>query len=269
VWAGRGLLYEFALRDVRVRYRQAALGVLWALLIPGLTVLAGLVLRYVALRGSGESVRGAHAIVGTAVKAVAWTFFSQGTVLATTSLAASAGLVGRVYFPREVLPLSALLAQCVDLLAGVATAVVLLALTRVDVGPAILWAPPLLALLLVLTAGLSVVLACANLFFRDVKYLVQVLLTFGLFFTPVFFDAGQFGGRGARLLMLNPVAPILEGLRLSVVQRHNLLHRLVLADGGVAWEPWLLAYSGAWAVGCVAAGALLYDRLEPTFAEYV
>jgi ABC-type polysaccharide/polyol phosphate export permease len=270
IWASRELLHEFVLRDVRIRYRQAALGVLWALLMPALTVLAGVVVRMVTSRGGGAASLGDAVIIGSvAVKAVGWAFFASSVTLATGSLAANAALLGRVYFPREILPLAAVVAQGTDLLAGSVAVVVTFVALGLGVGPEALWVPALVALLFALTAALASVLACANLFFRDVRYIVQVLITFGVFFTPVFFDAGQLGPRVGRLVMLNPVAPLLEGLRLAVVERHDLLRPLVAAGGGMAWEPWYLAYSAAWALGGIVGAALLYARLELAFAEYV
>ncbi|MDQ6926565.1 MAG: hypothetical protein M3154_10060, partial [Candidatus Eremiobacteraeota bacterium] len=199
----------------------------------------------------------------------AWSFFSGSLSTATTSLSSNAALVARIYFPREVLPLASVLAQGVDLLAASLTAVLLLAVLGVGATPALVWVPILLAILAVLTAAVCGVFACANLFFRDVRYVTQVLTTFGLFFTPVFLDAAQFGARGSRIVMLNPVAPILEGLRLAVVNGHDLLRPLVLPSGVVAWHPWYLAYSAAWAGVSAVASALLYARLELSFAEYV
>lgn len=268
VWSVRGLLHEFVLRDVRIRYRQALLGVLWALLMPTLTVVAGVVLR--ALMSHDLSTASGHvAMAAVAVKAVGWAFFAASLNFAMPSLAGNAVLVGKVYFPREILPLAAVLAQGIDLLASAAAAGLLLVALGVGVGPTALWAPVLLALLFVLTVGIGAALACANLFFRDVRYIVQVLLTFGVFFTPVFFDAAQMGPRGARLVMLNPVSPLLEGLRLTVVARHDLLQPIVLPSGVVAWSPWYLAYAACWAVGSIVATGLLYARLELTFAEYL
>lgn len=270
VWESRELLLEFVRRDVRVRYRQALLGVLWALLMPALTVLAGLLLRAVMLRGGGDVDLGSGrvALAGIAVKGVAWAFFAGALGTGTTSLAANAALVARVYFPREILPLASTLAQGVDLAAAACTVVVLLLVLGVGVGTAVLWAPLLLVLLLLLTAAAAAVLACANLFFRDVRHVVQVALTFGVFFTPVFVDAAQLGARGARLVMLNPVAPLLEGLRLSVVGRHDLLQRLVV-DGVVAWDPWYLAWSLACTVALVLASGALYARYGSVFAEFL
>ncbi len=270
LWQARGLLQQFVLRDLRVRYRQAVLGLMWALLIPALTILAGSLVRLVAVRGSA-SIGGADraTLAGVVVKAVAWSFFSGSLSFATTSRSNNAALVTRIYFPREVLPLASVLAQGVDLLAASLTAVALLAVLGIGVTPATLWAAVLLAILVVLTAAISAVFACANLFFRDVRYLTQVLTTFGLFFTPVFLDAAQFGARGSRIVMLNPVAPVLEGLRLAIVNGHDLSRPLVLPSGIVAWHPWYLVWSAAWAGVSVVASALLYARLELSFAEYV
>jgi len=125
----------------------------------------------------------------------------------------------------------------------------------------------LLALLWCLSLAAALLLSCANLFFRDVKYLVQVFLTFGIFVTPVILDAPMFGATGARIMMLNPVAPILEGLRLSVVSHHNLLEPLAAPAGFLFWRPWYLAYAAAWAIGGLLVSAIVFHRAERRFAE--
>jgi ABC-type polysaccharide/polyol phosphate export permease len=135
----------------------------------------------------------------------------------------------------------------------------------------LLWVPVLALLVFLFTVGISLFLSCANLFFRDVKYIVQVMLTFGIFFTPVFYEAAMFGPRGSRIAMLNPLAPLLEGLRLAVIQGHNLMEPLMqqTARGAVlVWSPWDLAYSAGWAVFGVLGAALLFHRSEFVFAEY-
>ena len=122
------------------------------------------------------------------------------------------------------------------------------------------------------TAGSALLLSCGNLFFRDVKYIVQVLLTFGIFFTPVFFEPAMLGAVGARVVLLNPLAAILEGFRLVVVNGHSLWQPLLQAGPHgttqLAWSPWWLAYSAAWAVGGLVASALLFHRAEAIFAEH-
>lgn len=268
----RDLLYQLTLRDIRIRYKQAVMGFGWAVLMPVLIVVSGLLVRLAVSVVSGKPVD-TGAISGIAVKAVPWGFFVSAIGFATTSLTGNSTLVSKIYFPREVLPLSSVLAAAFDSLLGI-TAVLLALLFVLDLhlSPAALWAFPLMALMLVVTVASALFLSCANLFFRDVKYLVQVLLTFGIFFTPVFFDAAMFGPLGAQIAMLNPLAPVLEGLRLSVVEGHNLLQPLVETVRGqsvMAWQPWYLGYTTAWALIGLVGAALLFHRSEFIFAEYV
>ena len=133
----------------------------------------------------------------------------------------------------------------------------------------LLWVPVLILLLLLLTTGLAFLFACANLFFRDVKYLVQVFLTFGIFITPVILNATEFGPKWSRVMMLNPVAPILEGLRLTIVEHHNLLLPMNAPAGFLFWRPWYLAYAAAWAFGGLVFSAIVFHRSERHFAEVV
>jgi lipopolysaccharide transport system permease protein len=271
LWRYRGLLYELTRRDIRVRYKQTALGFAWAMLLPSLIVLAGAMVRYAMAYVGGRHLN-AEDLAGIAVKAVPWSFFVGSMSFATASLVSQAQLVTKIYFPREVLPLAATLAQSFDACLGVASLLIAFAILGVDYGVAALWAPVLVLCTFCLTAGLALLVSSANLFFRDVKYVVQVLLMFGIFFTPVFFEPAMFGALGARVMMANPLAPLLEGFRLSVVMDHNLLDALVVQGRHglvVAWSPWYLAYSAACAFATLLAGLLLFHRAESKFAEYV
>jgi ABC-type polysaccharide/polyol phosphate export permease len=268
LWRVRGLVYELTLRDIRIRYKQAALGLLWALFTPALVVLAGVMVR-LAAGAVGVGRPGHEALAAIAVKSVPWSFFAGAVSFATASLSTNGTLLTKVRFPREVLPISAVLAHLVDLGAGLlAVAVMLLAFGIVPTF-AVLWVPVLLALLVMFATAAALALSCLNLFFRDVKYIVQVLVTFGIFFTPVFYEPAQLGARAARLVMFNPVAPMLEGIRLAAIDGHNLLVPLVGRGGVLAWHPLDLAYASAWAVGSLALATLLFARLERMFADYV
>jgi len=168
-----------------------------------------------------------------------------------------------------VLPLAATLGQAFDALIGACVLVLVLPFLDVHLSMALLWVPLLVLLLFLLTVAASLFLSCANLFFRDVKYMVQVMLMFGIFFTPVFFDPAMMGRRLAGLIMLNPLSPLLEGLRLAVVQQHDLLVPIVASDGIVVWSPLYLAYAALWAVLGLAASAMIFHRSEFVFAEYI
>jgi lipopolysaccharide transport system permease protein len=268
----RELMYEFTRRDIRIRYKQAVMGFGWAIFMPVLIVASGVLVRFAMGQVSNSSV-GSADIAGIAVKGIAWAFFVGTITFATSTLTTNHNLISKVYFPREVLPLSALLAQSFDTAIGLTALLVLLPFLGVSLQWSMLWVPVLLGLLFLFTAGATLFLSCANLFFRDVKYIVQVLLTFGIFFTPVFYEPAMMGPKGAVYMQLNPLTPILEGIRLSVVEGHNLLVPLTqLTRAGteaVAWNPWMLAYSAAWAIVGVLAASLLFHRSEPAFAENV
>lgn len=271
IWSYRELIYQLTLRDIRIRYKQAVMGFAWAVLMPALIVAAGTLVRVAMAYVGGDEVR-TYAIAGIAVKAVPWAFFVGAIGFATASLVGNIALVTKIYFPREVLPLSATLAQSFDSTIGTITVLVILPFLGVTFGLTTLWVVPLAVMLFCFTAAVGMFVSCANLFFRDVKYIVQVVLTFGIFFTPVFFEPTMFGSLGAQVMMLNPLAPILEGVRLAVVEGHTLLAPLVEgqgADAVVAWRPWYLAYAALWSFGGLLGATLLFHRLEYIFAEYV
>ena len=271
LWSYRGLAYELMRRDIRVRYKQTILGFAWAVLMPMLIVMAGATVRY-AMAYIGGRHLGMPDLAGIAIKAMPWSFFVGSMGFATT-----ASSVRPISSPK-----STFRARCcrwprrwrrrsMRALASSRCS------SRLPCSTSITGSPPCgsrrsLLFAFLLTAGLALLVSCANLFFRDVKYLVQVLLTFGIFFTPVFFEPEMFGCLGARVMMLNPLAPIMEGLRLSVVLNHNLLDALVVQGhrGAVlAWSPWYLAYSAAFAFVTFLGGLVVFHRAESKFAEYV
>jgi lipopolysaccharide transport system permease protein len=264
----RDLIVQLTLRDIKIRYKQAAFGFAWALLLPIAIICAGLAVRVAISVASGRNIE-IHQLAGMAIKSVPWAFFVGCIGTATPSLTGNMTLVTKVYFPREVLPLSACLAQTFDSLIGTVVVSVILLFFHVTLSIQHLWLLLLLPMLWMFTAATAIFLSCANLFFRDVKYLVQVFLSFGIFFTPVLVDAAMFGKKGAPIIMMNPLSPILEGLRLSVIEHHNLLEPLLAPKGFVVWHPWYLGYSAAWAVFGLLGALLLFHRSEKRFALFV
>ncbi|MDH3297554.1 MAG: ABC transporter permease [Gemmatimonadota bacterium] len=267
----RHLLYQLTMRDIRIRYKQAVMGFGWAILLPILIVLSGIIVRYAMSYLSGTALA-TDVIAGLAIKAIPWAFFVGAIQFSSGVLIANQNLVTKIYFPREVLPIASVLAQVFDSAIGGIAVVVVLPLLGVTYGWTALWLLPLMACLLVFTLGLSLLLSAANLFFRDVKYIVRVVLTFGIFFTPVFFEPEMFGSTGAQWMMLNPLAPILEGLRLAVIEGHNLFQTLTISGAGaevLVWSPWYLVYVFALTLFGTAATAVLFHRLEFLFAEYI
>lgn len=264
----RELLSALTLRDLRVRYKQSMIGVAWALLTPLVILLSGLLVRWAFASIAGQPIDG-KLIAGIAVKSIAWAFFVGALSFGTSSLTQNLTLVTKVYFPRELLPMAAIATQMVDSAIGGLLLAVILPLLGIAPSASLLWVPLLAVTLILLTTALTLLLACANVFFRDARHLVQVIMSFGIFFTPVFFDAAALGPRGAQLVMVNPLAPVLEGLRLAIVEGHNLARPLFDASGGTIWNPFALWYAVALSVVGVVASALVFHRAEFKFAEYV
>ena len=271
VWQHRELLEQLTKRDIKLRYKQAAMGFAWAIFMPCLIVLSGLIIRFAMAQISGQALHPKD-IANIAIKGVGWSFFVGALGFATASLIGNSNLVTKIYFPREVLPLSSVAAQGFDTSIGLLTLVVILPFLGVRLHASFVWVPLLLFLLVTFTTGVSLFLSCANLFFRDVKYIVQVVLMFGIFFTPIFFEPAMLGPRGAMLATINPLTGILEGLRLAVVDGRDLMHPIMGMVKGVErqiWNPWELVYSAVCAVSILIGSTLMFRRLQPLFAEYV
>ncbi|MFN0178295.1 MAG: ABC transporter permease [Gemmatimonadales bacterium] len=264
----RELLVELTRRDLRIRYTQALMGVVWAILTPLVVALSGWVIRAALSYMSGHPL-GRVELAEIAVKALAWSFFIGALGFGTASITANYPLVTKVYFPRQMLPLSAVATQVIDSAIGAAVLAVVLPLLGIRPSGALLWVPLLILLLVLLTTGLTLAAACANVFFRDAKHVVQLMTNFGIFFTPVIFNADAFGPGSVRVMMLNPLGPVLEGLRLAVAQGHDLATPLIGAGGVAGWHPWYLVWSAGWAIGGTAVAAVVFHRAEARFAEYV
>ena len=270
--AARELLWRLTLRDLSLRYKQAVMGIAWALFMPVLIVGAGALIKYAMARVGGGDLPLSR-LASMALKSLPWAFFVGSIGFATPSLISNMNLVTKIYFPREVLPLSTVLTQAVDsLLGGGVVAIILFTQAEIPFTRQMLWVPLLVVLIVLLTITAALVLSCANLFFRDVKYIVQVILTFGIFFTPLFYEPELLGPVGCKLMMLNPIAPLLEGLSLSVIDGHNLIYPLVHERDGqqvLAWHPLYLLYSATWATVGLGIAWYYFHKLEFIYAEYI
>jgi lipopolysaccharide transport system permease protein len=250
----RDLLYMLTWRDIRVKYKQSILGFMWAIFMPLLIVMAGMLVRYGFSRLSGQPMKWMD-VAQLSVKAVAWSFFVSSLRFSTLSLIANTSLVTKIYFPRELFPLAATLSQFFDLAVASIALVVILTVGEIGVSVQLLWVPLLLILLVSLVLAVGILSSALALFFRDVKFIVEVLLTFGIFFTPVFYDVEMFGER-ASLLLLNPLAPILDGLSACVVLQRS---------PKLSW----LAYSALFSLAGLVLSHKIFRSLEPAFAENI
>jgi len=250
----RELLYTIASRDIKVRYKQSVMGFLWAIIMPVLIVMAGVVIRYAYALASGKPLQTAD-IVSVAVKALPRAFLVSSIRFGCNSLTGNQNLVTKIYFPKEIFPLAAVLASLFDFFVASGALGILLLVIRAGWSIYLVWTPVLLLTILFLAAGIGMIVAAASLFFRDVKYIVELLLTFGIFFTPVFYDVHMLGDK-AKWLLLNPAAPILDGLA-ACIARHQ--------EPELAW----LAYSFSFSLAALLGGYAFFKHLEPAFSESI
>ena len=249
----RELLVILAQRDIKVRYKQSLMGFFWAILMPLLIVCAGIVVRYAYAVASNKPLNLID-VSSLAVKSVVWAFLVSSIRFSCQSLTSNNNLVTKVYFPKEVLPIAAVLSQLFDLFVASCVLIILIAIIQDEISLELLWCGPLLTITIMLAIGIGLLVATGSLFFRDVRYIVEVLLTFAIFFTPVLYDVSMLGQKG-HWLLLNPVAPLMEGFG------------SILRGQTPDWS-WL-SYSFAFAVTVVVAGYSLLKKAEPAFAETV
>lgn len=247
------LLYFLVWRDVKVRYKQTALGVAWAVLQPLLTVVVFTVFfNRVANVSSGRIPYPVFALSGL----VPWLFFANGLALASGSLVASANLVTKVYFPRLVIPIASTLSGLPDF--AVAFVLLLVVMAGYGIVPvaAIVAVPLALALALCCALGTSLWLSALNVEFRDVRYVIPVLAQLWLLATPVGYSASGVNGVWRAVLAINPMTGVLELFRWSVVG----------ADSPSAVT---LAVSSSTALIVLVSGAYYFRSTERRFADVI
>jgi len=250
----RDLLFMLTFRDIRIRYKQAAMGFLWAIFMPMVAVAAGVLIKKAMAVVSGKYVD-LLGIVSISVKVLPWTFFISSIRFCVQSLVGNRELVTKIYFPKEVLPLASILACLFDFAVSVVVLTLILTFFKLGTSVYLLWLPVILIFLFMFTVGLGLLLAAANLFFRDVKYVVEVILMFGIFFTPVFYNASAFGN-WRNLLLINPIGSLLEALNSVIVLK-------------VHPDFFWLIYAGLTSVIMLYIGASVFRKTQPIFAENI
>jgi lipopolysaccharide transport system permease protein len=210
LWRYRDLLFVLAKRDVSVRYRQTSLGVVWAVLQPLITMLIfSLIFGRLAGIKSGDVPYSLFAFSGL----LPWIFFSSAVTAAGSSVLNSSNLVTKVYFPRIIIPIAAVGAPLVDLL--IATAFMFLLMLYKGYWPAtsVIWLPCLFMLMAITALGVGALLAALIVAYRDFRHLLAPLITSWMFLTPVIYPPTMVPEAWRWLLLFNPMAGIVGGIR--------------------------------------------------------
>ena len=248
----RELLYQMTLRDLLLRYKQTAMGFGWAIFMPLVNTAVFSVIFTRVARIETPVPYPLFAFCGF----LFWNFFASALRFSVLSLTGNSNLVTKIYFPREIFPFSAVLVCLVDLLVGSTVLIGLMFYYGVGVTPAVFFLPVVLAVLLAFTAGLALLLAMSNLYYRDIKYLFEVAITVWMFATSVVYPTGVVGGRLGALLAINPMTQIIEAFRSILLY-------------GQLPNPSAFAATAVLSFIVLAAGWHIFHRAEFTFAENI
>jgi lipopolysaccharide transport system permease protein len=252
LWRHRELLYFLVWKDIKVKYKQAALGVAWAVLQP----LLGMLL-FTLLFGQIAKLPsdGVPYPVFYFASLLSWTYFSTALIMASNSIVANSSLVSKVYFPRILLPAAAVISSVVDLAIASIILVGLMGYYQLPVTPQLTLLPLVLVSLIVFTMGAGQFLAALNVNYRDVKHALPFVVQLWFFASPVVYPISMVPERYQWLVSLNPLAGIIETSRALLVGRP------------VPWEA--LSISGAVIIMVFALGSWYFQRTERRFADVI
>ncbi len=253
VWAYRELLYFFVWRDVKIRYKQTAIGVLWVVLQPVLTML---VFTLFFGRLAKLPSQGLPYPVFYFAALVPWTYFSSALQMTTSVVVDNQRLITKVYFPRLILPISAALSGLVDFSIGFVVLAIFTVAYGIRPSLAALWLPALLALAVFTALGAGLWLSALNALYRDVRYVIPFLVQFWMFASPVAYPSTLVPPRWRWLYGLNPMAGVIDGFRWAITGRGQAPGLLLLASSAV--------------VALVVLGGLFFfNRMESSVADRV
>jgi lipopolysaccharide transport system permease protein len=253
LWQYRDVLGMLALRDIKLRYKHTALGVIWVILQP---LLAGIIFAIIFGRFAKLPSDGNPYLLFVFSGLIAWTFFSGAIQRAGNSLITDSRLITKVYFPRLLVPLSGTVSALLDFFVSLILVAALLIYYRVNPGSSVLLLPVFLLITLVLATGVSLWLSALNVKYRDFMYALPFIIQVWLFASPVAYTAGLVPEKWKLIYSLNPMVGIIEGFRTAFLGTSSLTTQM-------------LAISTALSVVAFVTGALFFRRVERSFADFL
>lgn len=253
LWKYRDLLFTLAGRDLRLRYKQTALGVVWVVLQP---LMAAGIFSFVFGKVAQMPSDGLPYFLFSYAGLMGWNLFSATVTKISGSLVGNAHLISKVFFPRLVLPLSSIPSVLIDFAVAAAMMAVLMVSYGVVPGWGLLLAPALLGVLLLFAAGIGLCAASLTVSYRDVAYVLPVALQILLYASPVAYAVSAVPEHLRFWYGLNPLAGLLDALRWSLLGR-----------GTVDWL--MLAYAAATSLVVLTIGVFSFKRMERRFADII
>jgi lipopolysaccharide transport system permease protein len=259
LWCYRELFYILAWRDVSVRYKQTAIGVAWAIIQPLLTMV---IMTVVFGRVAGLPSEGAapYALMVYAAM-LPWQFFSTSLAAASQSLVGNANLISKVYFPRMIIPASAVMTSFVDFLISFVIVVAMMAWYRFWPDWRIATLPLFIALAFLAAIGPGLLITALNVKYRDFRYVIPFLVQIGLYVSPVAYSSTvirqRFGETAFLVYSLNPMVGVIDGFRWAILG----------GEAEIYWPGFLLSL--ALTLVLLACGVRYFRKTERTFADVI
>lgn len=254
VWRYRELLYFLIWRDIKVRYKQTVLGAAWAIIQPFMTMV---VFSLFFGRLAGVPSDGIPYPVFSYAALVPWTFFANGLTQSSGSLVSNNNLIKKVYFPRLIIPVSAVVGGMIDFLLAFMVLIGIMFFYGIVPTANVIWLPLFVLLALITALGVGLWLSALNVQFRDVRYTVPFLTQFWMFATPIAYPSSLIQNDLLRAIYgINPMAGVVEGFRWALLGTQSRPDILILI-------------SSLAALGLLLSGAYVFRRMEKTFADVV
>lgn len=252
IWAYRELLFFLTWRDVKVRYKQTALGAAWAILQP---LFMMIIFTIFFGRLAGVASAGIPYPLFALAGLVPWTFFSNAITASGNSLVGSANLITKVYFPRLIVPAAAMLAGLVDFLLAFLMLVILMIYYRVTPTVQMLFLPVLILLTALFSLGVGTWMSALNVKYRDVRFALPFLIQLWLFVSSVILPSSSIPQKWRWLIMLNPMSGIIEGYRAALF--------------GLPFDWPALGIASALTIVVLLYAIYAFGRVERSFADII
>jgi lipopolysaccharide transport system permease protein len=255
LWTYRELLYFLTWRDVKVRYKQTLLGILWVIIQPVATMLI-FTLFFGRLAGLQAHTGGIPYPLFALAGLLPWMFFANALTNSSNSLVASAQLITKIYFPRMAIPAAAVMAGLVDFVFSLAVLAIIMAYYRVSVTWSLLLLPVLLAVLVLLALGVGMLLAGLNVKYRDIRHAVPFAVQIWMFVSPIIYPTTLLPEKWRWVLALNPMTGIIEAFRAALFGQRQIEWSLLAISAGITFV--VFVYS-----------AFAFRRMEKGFADVI
>lgn len=252
-WSYRELLWNLANREITQRYKQSVLGYAWVILNPLFQLI---VMSFVFDKIMRVPSLGMPFIIFLSVALLPWNLFSTGLSSSAAVLVGNSNLITKIYFPREILVYATIIAKIVDFLYSCIVLIAFLIIFKIPIHLYILWVPVIFFIQLILMTGISLLVAAFNLFYRDIQYLLNLIILVWMYLTPVMYPVEIIPERYRFVFSLNPMSVIINAYR-----------EVIIGQGNPNWNSISLAFLVSLSIFIISF--LIFKKLEGKFADYV